>query len=200
MSMASETFRDRQRVKLREVAETVIGSEGLHAAQARRIAKDAGCSVGTLYNIFGDIDGLILAANQTTLHDLAHVLQADADGARGLDLEQRLMALALGYLEFASSNTLRWRAVFEHRLLDEYPTPDSFLEDRSHLLALIESELTSAFDDPVERGAAAKALFASVHGIVLLALDQKLGNLDLEGCKRQIRFVVSNVLKGIGRG
>ncbi len=198
--MTVESFRDRQRVKLREVAETVIVGEGLGAAQARRIARDAGCSVGTLYNIYGDIDGLILAANQTTLHDLANVLQQDAAQARGLDLEGRLMALALGYLAFASANTLRWRAVFEHHLVDDYPTPASYLVDRSHLLALIETELLSTLRDADERGAAARALFASVHGIVLLALDKKLGEFDRDGCERQIRFVVANVVKGLGSG
>lgn len=196
--MTGENFRDRQRVKLREVAETVIGGEGLAAAQARRISRDAGCSVGTLYNIYGDIDGLILAANQTTLHDLAAVLKQEAAQAQGRDLEGRLMALAQGYLAFASANTLRWRAVFEHHLSDDYPTPASYLEDRSHLLELIERELASDIPDPHERGAAARALFASVHGIVLLALDKKLGDFDQAACERQIRFVVGNVVKGLG--
>lgn len=195
--MTVETFRGRQRIKLREVAETVITSEGLAAAQARRIARDAGCSVGTLYNIYGDIDGLILAANQTTLHDLAGVLTREAEGAKGLDLEGRLMALALGYLAFASANTLRWRAVFEHHLADDYSTPASYLEDRSHLLALIETELATTLRNEDERGSAARALFASVHGIVLLALDKKLGDFDQDGCARQIRFVVANVVRGL---
>ena len=194
------SFRDRQRLKLREVAEGVLASEGLASAQARRIAKDAGCSVGTLYNIYGDIDQLILAANETTLHDLARALGDAARLAGEHDLEARLMALAQAYLSFASANVLRWRAVFEQRLADDYPVPSSYLEDRSRLLALIETELHGAIGEAGARGDAARALFAAVHGIVLLALDLKLGPFDAATCERQIRFVVGNVVRGLGRG
>lgn len=202
MSGQSETvasFRDRQRLRLREVAQIVLASEGLAAVQARRIAKDAGCSVGTLYNIYGDIDQLILAANATTLHDLARALTAAAKAAKGRDLEGRLMALALAYLEFATAHSLRWRAVFEHRLADDYPVPATYLGDRSRLLALIESELFSAIATTSARTEAARALFSAVHGIVLLALDLKLGEFHREACARQISFVVGNVVRGLGR-
>lgn len=196
---AVESFRDRQRQRLREVAETVLAGEGLASAQARRIAKDAGCSVGTLYNIYGDIDQLILAANETTLHDLALALTAAANSARASDLEARLMALAQAYLAFASSNIARWRAVFEQRLADDYPVPASYLEDRSRLLALIETELQATIPDPSARQVASRALFSAVHGIVLLALDMKLGPFEPATCERQIRFVVANVVRGLGR-
>ncbi|WP_273878129.1 hypothetical protein, partial [Serratia liquefaciens] len=68
---------------------------------------------------------------------------------------------------------------------------------RSHLLALIETELATTLRNEDERGSAARALFASVHGIVLLALDKKLGDFDQDGCARQIRFVVANVVRGL---
>ena len=196
---AGESFRDRQRLRLREVTETVLAAEGLSAAQARRIAQEAGCSVGTLYNIYGDIDQLILAANATTLHDLARALTSAANSAEARDLKGRLMALALAYLEFATADTLRWRAVFEQRLADDYPVPTSYLEDRSHLLALIENELATKIPAPAARNEAARAMFSAVHGIVLLALDMKLGSFDREGCARQVVFVVGNVVRGLGR-
>jgi len=196
--MTELSFRDRQRVKLREVAETVIAGEGLPAAQARRIAGQAGCSVGTLYNIYGDIDQLILAANETTLHDLAAALERAAEGARGASLEARLMALAAGYLAFASAHPFRWRAVFEQRLPDTYPVPTSYLEDRARLLSFIERELDGTIGDARARAEAARALFSSVHGIVLLALDHKLGSFDEAATARQIGFVVGNVVRGVG--
>ena len=192
-----EGYRDRLKVRLLQVAETVLATEGLPAVQARRIAQDAACSVGTIYNIFGDIDGLILAANERTLHDLGRVLQASARRAAGRDLKTRLMALAIAYLDFATVNKLRWRAVFEHRLPDNRELPEGYARDRRALLALIGFQLESTIADPEARSDAAHALFSAVHGIVLLSLDAKLGPFEPATCERQTRFVVEHVVQGL---
>lgn len=191
-------FRDRQRAALIEIAETVLAHEGLAAVQARRIAKDAGCAVGTLYNIFGDIDGLILAANERTLQTLGTVLQTAASKAENTGLQSRLMALASAYLDFATAHPRRWRAVFEHRLPEGRELPASYAEDRRRLLALIEHQLTNAIADPQQRSDAAHALFCAVHGIVQLSLDEKLSTFDPANCQRQIHFIVENVTRGLG--
>jgi AcrR family transcriptional regulator len=195
---APETYRDRQRTALLHVAEAIITQRGLSAVQARRIAQAANCSVGTLYNIFGDIDGLILAVNQRTLRDLGRALNAVSARSVSADTSTRLMALASGYLDFATANQARWRAVFEHRLPDDKPAPPSYREDRRRLLALIEQQLDRAIPEPGSRSDAAHALFSAVHGIVLLSLDAKLGPFDPAQCDRQIRFIVTNVVRGIG--
>ena len=192
-------FRAHQRVVLIETVESVLASEGLSAVQARRIAKDAGCSVGTLYNIFGDIDGLILAANERTLHSLGQALEhaASQASAPGGELSFRLMALATAYLDFATAHSRRWRAVFDHRLPDGRDIPAFYIEDRRRLLALIEVEIAGAVTDPQTRADAAHALFSAVHGIVLLSLDEKLGTFEPATCLRQLRFIVENVVRGL---
>lgn len=190
-------FRDRQRTALIELTESVLTSEGLAAVQARRIARDAGCAVGTLYNIFGDIDGLILAANERTLHALGQTLQQAASAASTANLKSRLMALATAYLDFATANPKRWRAVFEHRLPQGHEVPAFYVEDRRRLLALIEAQLAPTILDADARADAAHALFSAVHGIVLLSLDEKLGDFDPATCHRQIHFIVENVARGL---
>lgn len=191
-------YRERLKVTLLSSAEAVIASEGLAAVQARRIAQAAGCSVGTLYNIYGDIDGLVLAANARTLDDLGRVLSAAAQRAEGASLHDCLMALAHAYLDFATVNQRRWRAVFEHRLPEGRPQPPSYRDDRRRLLALIETQLAEKIPDETARAVAAHAMFASVHGIVLLSLDGKIEAFDPAQCERRIRFIVSSVLKGLG--
>ena len=191
------SYRDRLQVTLLHAAEAVVAAEGLASVQARRIAQAANCSVGTLYNVFGDIDGLILAVNARTLHDLGEVLNAVAQRAGKLDLEHRLMALATAYLDFATANQRRWRAVFEHRLPETREAPESYRADRRSLLAMIEAQLATTLPEPHTRQDAAHALFSAVHGIVLLALDAKLGPFDPAYCERQIRFIVANVIRGL---
>ena len=198
MSAGSEgPYRERLRATLLRATEAIIADEGLPAAQARRVAKASGCSVGTLYNIFGDIDGLILAANQRTLQDLGRVLTAVAQRAAGGDTLAQLLALAGAYLDFATANQRRWRAVFEHRLPDDRGVPEDYRQDRGKLLALIEAQLETCIPDNAERADAATALFYAVHGIVLLSLDAKLGPFEPAQCERQIRFIVENVISSI---
>lgn len=195
-----DAYRDKLKSRLIEVAEGVIAQSGLAAVQARAIAEAAGCSVGTLYNVFGDIDGLILEVSHRTLRDIGEVLTAAAERSAGEPLEARLLALAGAYLDFATLNRRRWRAIFDHQAPEDRPVPEGFAEDRGRLLALLDAQLSASLPEVQTRSDAAHALFASVHGIVLLALDAKLTPFDPARCERQIRFVVGHVVRGIAQG
>jgi len=194
-----DTFRDRLKVRVLAACEAVLASEGLDGLQARRIAQISDCSVGTLYNIFGDIDGLILQANSRTLDELGRLLKAAARRSADGDLETRLNTLAIAYLDFATANQRRWRAVFEHRMAETATLPESFQEDRRQLLALIETQLETAILDADARSDAAHALFSAVHGIVIMSIDAKLGPFEPARCERQIRFLVGRVVAGLDR-
>ena len=53
---------------------------GLEAVKARMVAKAVGVSVGTVYNLFGSVDRLVLAANlriYQRLNDLGRTAMAD---------------------------------------------------------------------------------------------------------------------------
>lgn len=197
-SKSPASFRDRQKDNLVEIAEKILADEGLPAVQARRITKDAACAIGTLYNIFGDINGLILAANERTLNGLGFALQAAANRSECAGLEARLQALAIAYLEFAMANTRRWRAVFDHTLPECHEVPAFYVENRQSLLALVEAELAPVIADAAARTDAAHALFSAVHGIVLLSLDEKLGTFDAPQCRRQITFLIQHISRGLG--
>ena len=77
-------YRDRLREEILQLADRLLATEGLDALQARRIAREADCSVGTIYNIFGDIDGLIVAANSRTLIAMGQSLRQSLDAAGSL--------------------------------------------------------------------------------------------------------------------
>jgi AcrR family transcriptional regulator len=186
----ADAFRKRLRIRILQIAEDIVREEGLVQLQARRIAESAGCSVGTIYNIFGDLDQLILAVNSRTLHDLGRALMVAGERTRDADLEHRLLTLAITYLDFASANFRRWRAVFEHRFPEAKELPADYINDRARLLALIDVHLKDRIADPALRADAARALFSAVHGNVLLTLDRKLAPFDPGACERQIRFLI----------
>mgnify|MGYP000941590172 CR=1 FL=1 len=69
-------YRDRLRARMVDIAERILAGEGLSALQARRVTQEAECSIGTLYNIFEGLDGLIVAANERTLEALVETSTA----------------------------------------------------------------------------------------------------------------------------
>ncbi|MGE0701098.1 MAG: TetR-like C-terminal domain-containing protein, partial [Hyphomicrobiaceae bacterium] len=170
------------------------------AVQARRVAREAECSVGTLYNDFGDIDGLVIADNATTLARLGEVVRAGMAATSGAPLRDRLEALARAYMRFAIDNQRRWEAVFKHRLPAGRPVPPSYVEDQTRLLAVLEDALSAVLAEPERRAFVARSLFGAVHGIVALSLDERLGGRLRPELEAQMAFIAELAARGLAAG
>lgn len=194
---AVSAYRPRLAARMIAIADQIVASEGLGAVQARRIAREADCSVGTLYNVFGGLDGLVLAVNRGSLEALGARLETAARAAAGGTAEQRLSALALAYRDFAFGETPRWRTLFEHRMERDAPVPDDYRAYQAKLFELVERSLAEALEADSERATAARALFSAVHGIVSLSLDNKLGRQGYVETELQIRFLLRTVSRGL---
>jgi AcrR family transcriptional regulator len=178
-------------------AGAIVASEGLAAVQARRLAAEGGCSVGTLYNIFGDRDGLILAINRETMTDMGRPLEAARKASARSGLEARLLALATAYMRFALENRNRWLAVFEFRLPDDAALPADFEAERARLLSLLEDTIGSDVPDAGQRHTAARALFGAAHGILHLAVNNRLSDFNAKEVERDLRFIVRAAAAGM---
>src|ERR1700730_18090468 len=65
-------------------AERTIVSQGLRSLRARTLADEVGCALGAIYNVFADLDDLVLAVNSRTLAALERELVvAGRTGAAG---------------------------------------------------------------------------------------------------------------------
>jgi len=189
--------RDKHKARMIETAVRILESEGLPALQARRIALDCGCSVGTLYNMFEGLDDLIVQANARTLERLRTALVDRVEDEPAADTTRRLMSVALAYLAFALENPLPWRALFEHRPADQWIPPTWYRESQAELYAIVETVLSDSMCSAPERRRCARAIFAAIHGIVALALGRKMGNPDVADLEAQIRFVVAATADGL---
>ncbi len=157
-----------------DAAEVCIQSQGIQGIHARHIAKDIGYAVGTLYQLFKNMDLLILAVNLKTLKALEkQVLLALTDLAPG---NASIEAMAMAYVDYALQHTKRWQAVFEHQLKDEQDMPIAYQQQRSHLFKLLEQQFSAAYPALAAREVAieSRALWAGIHGICILALSDKL--------------------------
>ena len=193
--MPDRNYRNKLKANTLLVAKRIVANEGLGALQARRIAQESGCSVGTIYNLYDGLDDLIIRVNAGTLEDLGAKLAAQV--TTSADLADNLSALALAYLSFALDCQTSWRAVFEHQLAKDKTVPDWYRERQAELFAIVEKKLAGAVVDERERKLAARALFAAVHGIVSIALDQKLGDFDYAATEAQVKFIVQSAAGGL---
>src|SRR5271170_3731898 len=75
-----ESLRDRKKSQRRalmlDTATHIISSKGLISLKVRDVADSASCSIGSVYNEFGDFDGLILTINRETVRRLTDKLRA----------------------------------------------------------------------------------------------------------------------------
>ncbi len=179
------------RENLIEIAERTIANEGLNALRARDLAAEAGCAVGAIYNVFGDLNDLVLTVNARTFHRLgADVAEALADAPQ--DPVEQLVVMAQAYHGFAAGNHLSWRALFDVERAPGEAAPDWYLKEMGQLFAYISDPLAVIFPDRAteELGLLTRALFSSVHGIVLLGLDQASSGVPSGDIDRMIALVL----------
>ena len=154
-------------------AETRIKADGLKKLRARDLAKDAGCALGAIYNVFGDLNDLVLAVNARTFHRLGAAV-AETLAQAPQNATQQLIVMSHAYHRFAAENFNAWRALFDIERPAGEAAPDWYLAEIGQLFAYIDAPLSVLFPDhdAQKRALLTKALFSSVHGIVLLGLDE----------------------------
>ena len=177
-------------------ARDTIASKGLISLKVRDVAEAADCSIGSVYNEFGDFDGLILTINRETVTRLTDALRS----IRSADPRADLIGLATGYLDFAVSNTNLLRATFEHRMEGDRPFPQDILDMVMEAFALMYSPLIRLLPDrdPVELALIARTMFSAAHGIVSLGLEDRMVAVPQNQLKEQLTQFVEAQLAGLG--
>ncbi|WP_264175494.1 TetR/AcrR family transcriptional regulator [Allosphingosinicella flava] len=165
---------------------------GFARFSAREVAKRIGYSVGTLYNVFGTYDRLILAINTRTFELWTEHLRQRLENAG----EDRIRALVEGYFSFARDNTNLWMAIYDHHLPSDAVMPDDFGAIRGKLTELVEQEVAAALPEGKREMAPrlARSLIASVHGHCAFALN---GTFSLMGVEEPMKLAVARAREAI---
>jgi len=189
----TQNRRDQLRERVLDAAEAAICAQGLSGLKARDVAKAAGCALGAIYMVFADLDELILSVNARTLARLEAALAAAEPSG------DALLTLARVYLDFASREEPRWRALFEHRLPPQKPLPEWYARERDRLFVLLEAPLGRLLpQEPKERlRQRARTLFSAVHGVVLLGLDEKLAATTRGGLETELSRLIEVIEAGL---
>lgn len=147
-----------------------MGEVGFARFSAREVAKRIGYSIGTLYNVMGNYDQMILAINGRTLDLWIEYLERRLEGTE----EQRLRVAIAAYFEFALEHRHAWTALFDFHLADDEGTPEYYQQKVTAITEVIVRELAAALPpEHIEQAKPlARSLLATVHGHCTFALNR----------------------------
>jgi AcrR family transcriptional regulator len=177
-----------------DAARQVAERDGLRGITSRGIARDIGYTIGTIYNLFDDLDDIIVHLNTRTLEELYEALSAIKPRK---DPEKYLLALAQAYMEYTQQYPKLWGLLLEHRLPEGRTLPDSYYERLYRLYGLIEKAIgphLSARQGEKSRHMA-RVLWSSVHGICSLGAQEKLAAEESQA--EMVRTLVKTFINGV---
>lgn len=174
------TRRDRNLADIRDrattVAERIVLDEGKDALNARTLAKEVGVSVGSLYNAFGDLDGVVRAVNARCAERLSVKLREAVEGTKG-GRRMKVKAIGDAYFDFAIAEPRRWWMLFE-RSVDLASDDKARALQEGLLRMLIEAGGGDAENERHRQFFL--LLWASVHGLVSLAVRPTIEAIEPE--------------------
>jgi AcrR family transcriptional regulator len=191
-----EQKKGRRRALILEIARGLIASKGLRSLKVRDVAEAADCSIGSVYNEFGDFDGVILTVNRETVQALtARLVAVPKDDPVG-----QLQGLAATYVEFASEHTNLLRSLFEHRMEADRPFPEDILTMVMDAFNLMHEPFVQLMPDrdPAEVALLSRMMFSAVHGIISLGLEERMLAVPRESLRQQLEQFVDTHLRGLG--
>ena len=146
----------------------------VHSLSLRALAREVGCAPSTLLKLYGSFHNLLQHVNIETLGHLREVIEPLTSQATP---EERLRALACAYWQFAQRDAYRWQLLFDFPLAQEGELDQRQTEMIEALFRRVEATLKEyqpALDD-LEARRLGRTLWGSVHGLVLLGLNERLG-------------------------
>ncbi|MGE0697516.1 MAG: TetR/AcrR family transcriptional regulator [Hyphomicrobiaceae bacterium] len=179
-----------------DAAQSIIETNGLAGLSAREIARRIGYSPGTIYNMFQNLDDVVLHIEARVLDALDERLtKAIADGPP----DEKVSRLAEAYLGFTNERPKLWNLLFEHYMPADSQTPGWYQQKLETLMSRVEAAMAPLFppEAVMERGRAARVLWAGVHGITSLATANKLSNVTSEAASILVRDLIHNYLTGV---
>lgn len=181
-----------------DAAEEIIESDGIAGLSAREIARKVGYSPGTLYNLFANLDDLILNVEGRILGALDERLAAALDGDLGEDAVRRF---AHAYLAFSRERPRLWNVLLEHHIPHSDTLPQWYQDRLEATVGRLETAIAPVVgsDDPVRLRRSARSLWAGLHGVTSLSTTNKVGQVTIEAANELVDDLVETYLAGLAQ-
>ncbi len=179
-----------------DASQTIVERNGLTGLSAREIARMIGYSPGTLYNIFENLDDVLLTLQvQLMGRTVEHLKRVPM----GPDAEKNIEALANAYVDFAMVNRRMWNLFLGHSLPPGSSVPALFYDYTNGLVEIARDALAPIAPDalPESVDATARAFWAGLNGITAVAATEKGVYLTPTTAQEYAKELTTTFLRGL---
>lgn len=179
-----------------DASQTIVERNGITGLSAREIARMIGYSPGTLYNIFENLDDVLMTLQvQLMGRTVEHLKRVPLSS----DGEKNIADLAHAYVDFALVNRRMWNLFLAHSLPPGVSVPALFHDYTNSLVDIVRTALTPiAPNAPRESlDASARALWAGLNGITAVAATEKGVYLTPATAQAYAKELTSNYIRGL---
>jgi AcrR family transcriptional regulator len=179
-----------------DATKRIVETSGASELSARVIAREIGYAPGTLYNLFKNLDDILLRVEAELLEKLDHSLAAAIDGRKTPDA---IRYFASGYAGFAFEHARLWHLVLTHQPQFSNGAPDWYLEKVYAPAARLEPMLAkiTGNDDSEGITRAARLIWSAIHGMVQVVTTEKFGAMSRTTGTAMVEDLVENYLIGL---
>jgi AcrR family transcriptional regulator len=182
----------------------VIKEQGSNALSLREAARKAGVSEAAPYRHFANKESLLAAIAEEGFKRLRARLVEGISAASGDPLAQ-LHAVAWGYTQFAILETDHFRAMFSSSLVpphaEKHPAlSEAAISNFNELLGVVEAcQKEGLISKSAHSKATAARMWASIHGLTLLLIDQELSFLGVNASQAHeiVKDQLNSQLEGL---
>lgn len=168
----------------------LIEEEGFQDFSIRKVAKKIGYTVGTLYNVFENFNDLLFHINGKTLEKITELIESNI--SHEMDNVDALKSIGSIYLDYAIKNRNLWIALVEYQRPERIEIPDWYLKKVDDAFAASIKYILPFTDNDLEKAVnISRILWGGVHGVCILGLGGRIGNLD----DAKLRFKVDNLIE-----
>lgn len=179
-----------------DAAHRIVEANGVSQLSAREIARAIDYAPGTLYNMYQNLDEILLRVQVRLLNQLDDRLARDMDGAVGADA---VRCFAGSFVAFAHAQPRLWSLLGEHVMPAEPALPVWFVKPLEAPIVRLEPPLAVVMrsNDAKAIRRAARTLWCVVHGMTAMSVCAKFGQLDNNTMTHQVTDVIDAYLTGL---
>ncbi len=179
-----------------DASQTIVERNGITGLSAREIARMIGYSPGTLYNIFENLDDVLLTLQvQLMGRTVEHLKRVPL----GPDGEKNIEDLAHAYVDFALVNRRMWNLFLAHNLPAGKTVPAPFHDYTTSLVEIVHGALAQIAPELTrdELGTTSRAFLAGLNGITAFAATEKGVYITPVTAQTYAKELTSTFLKGL---
>ena len=190
MTRRNEHSLEEIRAMVLDAAQTIIVNKGHSALTVRKIAREMGYSVGSVYMVFTNMADLAMHIKANTVDDLTKQLQQVPHYVP----DRYIAELAKSYLQFAGKNFNRWSMIF----VRDAEIPEWYQQKINQLFSPVEAQFAQLVPScsTQQSKLAARALWSGVHGICTLSLSDELDAESISDVENAIVLLVESFISG----